>query len=64
MPYTPRLTIAGRDLTKEWYEKLQREYTARKFNITLPIESISLVLAPCEENDLVRYQEVVRYNLV
>jgi 2'-5' RNA ligase len=63
IPYTPHMTVAGRDLTKEGFELLQKELQTFEFNTTVLIDSFSLVLAPCKENNISTMQEIKRFQL-
>lgn len=61
MPYLPHVTIAARDLNKQWFELLQKELKNFSFTTTLVIDNFSLVLSPCKENNISSMQEAKRF---
>ena len=63
MPYTSHMTVAGRDLTKEGFETLQKELEKFEFHTTVSVDSFSLVLAPCKENNVIAMQEIKKFKL-
>gem|GEM_PF-4309296 len=63
LPYAPHMTIAGRDLSKEGFELLQKELETFDSTIDIFIDSFSFVLTPCKENKTSRMQEIKKFNL-
>lgn len=62
MPYHPHITIAGRDITKERFNLLQKEFANKTFSATIEIENFSMVLAPSKENNFSPMKKIKIYN--